>query len=81
MFWFDDMLVCFNCGVFCFECRSELFKDLLMEMFIVYVFMDFDEIYADVDNSKEILLLSFNVFENELSEVTIRMILRSFRKN
>lgn len=43
MFWFVDMLVCFNCGVFCFECRIEFGLEILEEMLIVKVIFDFYE--------------------------------------
>lgn len=67
--WFDDMPVCFNCGVPCPECRSELSKDLPMEMSTAHALLDFDEIHADEDNSKE--TSSSNVSEtDESSEVT-----------
>ena len=56
--WFDDMPVCFNCGVPCPECRSELSKDLPMEMSTAHALLDFDEIHTDVEGSKEILSLS-----------------------
>ena len=78
--WFDDMPVCFNCGIPCPECRSELSKDLPMEMSTAHALLDFDEIHADVEGSKETLSLS-NVSENESSVVTTRMTLRSSRKN
>lgn len=76
--WFD-MPVCFNCGVPCPECRSELSKDLPIEMSTAHALLEFDEIHADVHDSKETSLSSSNVSENESSEVT-RMTLRSPRK-
>ena len=79
--WFDDMPVCFSCGVPCPECRSELCKDLPIEMSTAHALLDFDEIHSDVDDSKETSLSSSNVSENESSEVTTRMTLRSSRKN
>ena len=78
--WFDDMPVCFNCGVPSPECRSELSKDLPIEMSMAHALLEFDEIHADVHDSKGTSLSSSNVSENESSEVT-RMTLRSSRKN
>ena len=78
--WFDDMPVCFNCGVPSPECRSELSKDLPIEMSMAHALLEFDEIHADMHDSKGTSLSSSNVSENESSEVT-RMILRSSRKN
>lgn len=78
--WFDDMPVCFNCGVPSPECRSELSKDLPIEMSMAHALLEFDEIHADVHDSKGTSLTSSNVSENESSEVT-RMTLRSSRKN
>lgn len=78
--WFDDMPVCFNCGVPCPESRSELSRDLPIEMSTAHALLEFDEIHADVHDSKETSLSSSNVSENESSEVT-RMTLRSSRKN
>ena len=79
--WFDDMPVGFNCGVPCPECRSELSKDLPMEMSTAHALLDFDEIHAAVDDSKETTLSSSKASENESGEVTTRMTFRSSRKN
>ncbi|CAH3195781.1 unnamed protein product, partial [Porites evermanni] len=38
--WFDDMPVCFNCGVPCPECGSELCKDLPIEMSTAHALLE-----------------------------------------
>ena len=78
--WFDNMPVCFNCGVPCPGCRSELSKDLPIEMSMAHALLEFDKIHADVHDSKGTSLSSSSVSENESSEVT-RMTSRSSRKN
>ena len=52
-----------------------------MEKSTAHALLDFDEMHSDLDESKETSLSSSNVSENESSEVTTRMTLRSSRKN
>lgn len=90
--WFDDMPVCFNCGVPCPECRNELAIDIPVEMSTAHAILDFDKVHANTDGSDELnegsspscsegSLSSCNVNVSESREVISRMTLRSSRKN
>lgn len=77
--WFDDIPTCFNCGVPCPECRSELGVDIPMEMSTARAVLDFDKIHAGLDDesrSEECVASAANA----ASQVTSRMTLRSSRK-
>ena len=83
--WFDDMPVCFNCGVPCPECRTELEADIPMEMSTAHAILDYEKIHAELGKStEEISENESSAVESqrsvESSEVTTRMTLRS-RKN
>ena len=51
--WFDNIPVCFNCGVPCPECRHELSKDLPMELSTSHALLDSEEIHKEVDDGNE----------------------------
>ena len=76
-----DMSVCFNCGVPCPESRTELSKGIPMEMSTAHALLNFEEIHKDVDDGNDGSSSSLNVSENNSSEETSRMILRSSRNN
>lgn len=58
--WYDNILLCYNCGIFCFNCREELGKEVLIEMFMVWVLLFYDDIYVFIIEEDEDVL---NVME------------------
>lgn len=74
--WFDDMPVCFNCGVPCPECRTELGLNIPMEMSTAHALLEFENIHAESRVRAE----SNEKREADQAVVTSRMTLRSSRK-
>lgn len=72
--WFVDTPVCFNCGVPCPECRTELALDIPMEMSTAHALLDFEKIHADSDDNNE------QTAESSEGQATSKMSLRSSRK-
>ncbi|KAJ7394858.1 hypothetical protein OS493_000693 [Desmophyllum pertusum] len=72
--WYVDMPVCFNCGVPCPECRTELGLDIPMEMSTAHALLDFKKIHADSDDNNE------QPAESSEAQATSTMTLRSSRK-
>ena len=79
--WFVDMPVCFNCGVPCPECRTDLNMDIPEEMFTVRSIRDYNKIHEmdvtnDVDDPSDDDITEAR--QPPVSEPTsTRMILRS----
>ena len=56
--WFNDMPVCFNCGVPCPECRTKLGEDIPQELSTAHALLHFWEICeesSEEDASSEVL--------------------------
>ena len=72
--WFDDIAVCFNCGIPFPECRTELGEYIPQEMFTAHALLHFEEIHE-----KEVSSSSDDDGTREV-QGTSRMTLRSSRK-
>ena len=68
---FNDMPVCFNCGVPCPECRTELGEDIPQELSTAHALLHFGAIREESSEEDA---------SSEPREVTSRMTLRSSRK-
>ena len=68
--WFSDMPVCFNCGVPCPECRTQLGEDIPQEMSTAHALLHFGAIHE-----KEALSTCDN--ESGKAQVWSRVTLRS----
>ena len=71
--WFNDMPVCFNCGVPCPECRTQLGEDIPQEMSTAHALLHFGAIHEE-----EVVSTCDN--ESGEAQVRSRMTLRSSRK-
>ena len=59
--WFGDIPVCFHCGIPCPKCRTELAKDLPMELSTTHALLDVEEIHKKVDDDNEIYRASLKL--------------------
>ncbi|KAM7450952.1 hypothetical protein ABFA07_001342 [Porites harrisoni] len=73
--WFNDMPVCFNCGVPCPECRTELGEDIPQELSTAHALQQFGAIREESSEDE-----SSDEASSEPRQVTSRMTLRSSRK-
>ena len=76
--WFNDMPVCFNCGVPCPECRTELGEDIPQEMSTAHALLNFEAIHDEEEDASSTSVDGHD--EPGEEEVTSRMTLRSSRK-
>ena len=44
--WFDNIPLCYNCGIPCPYCREELGKEVLTEMSTIRALLSYDDIHA-----------------------------------